>query len=174
MTRWDRGFWRYPWDPNDQTKAYLRLDGARIAEDTNASEKEDGGGRDPDDGDSPFDGGDYGRRKKAGFVAGPLLFALVMLALTPAGLDPSAQAVGAVTAWGATWWMSEAIPIPATSLLPIVLFPLTGALDAETTTAPYADPLIFLFMGGFFLSMAMQRWDLHWGTDITILPEWAV
>lgn len=174
--------WRYLWELNDQTKAYLRLDGVRIAEDTNASEAEkelarkmfadggsegrnDGGddrGRDPDDDDSPFDvGGDYGLRKKAGFVVGPLLFALIMLAPTPTGLAPNAQAVGAVTAWVATWWMSEAIPIPATSLLPIVLFPLLGALDAETTTAPYADPLIFLFMGGFFLAMAMQRWGLH-------------
>jgi sodium-dependent dicarboxylate transporter 2/3/5 len=177
--------WRYLWELNDQTKAYLRLDGVRIAADTNASEEEqelarklfaDGGqrdedgsaddsssgGRDPDDDDSPFDvGGDYGLRKKVGFVAGPVLFALIMLAPTPAGLDPSAQAVGAVTAWVATWWMSEAIPIPATSLLPIVLFPSLGALDAETTTAPYADPIIFLFMGGFFLAMAMQRWGLH-------------
>lgn len=57
--------------------------------------------------------------------------------------------------------MSEAIPIPATSLLPIPLFPLTGALPAEDTTPSYADPLIFLFMGGFFLAMAMQRWGLH-------------
>jgi sodium-dependent dicarboxylate transporter 2/3/5 len=177
--------WRYLWKLNDQTKAYLRLDGVQIAADTNASEEEkalarkmfaDGGqrsedgsaddssssGRDPDDDDSPFDvGGDYGLRKKAGFVAGPILFLLIMLAPTPTGLEPSAQAVGAVTAWVATWWMSEAIPIPATSLLPIVLFPSLGALDTGTTTAPYADPLIFLFMGGFFLAMAMQRWGLH-------------
>ncbi|MCH7660738.1 MAG: DASS family sodium-coupled anion symporter [Euryarchaeota archaeon] len=180
MTGRAKAFWNYLWKLNDQTKAYLRLDGGRIAADTNASEEEkelarkmfaDGGqmeensssaGRDPDDDESPFDvGGDYGLRKKAGFVLGPVLFALIMLAPTPAGLEPSAQAVGAVTAWVATWWMSEAIPIPATSLLPIVLFPSLGALDAETTTAPYADPIIFLFMGGFFLAMAMQRWGLH-------------
>lgn len=180
MTGRAKAFWRYLWELNDQTKAYLRLDGVQIAADTNASEEEqelarklfaDGGqtkedssssGRDPDDDDSPFDvGGEYGFRKKAGFLVGPILFALVMLAPTPSGLEPSAQAVGAVTAWVATWWMSEAIPIPATSLLPVVLFPTLGALDAETTTSPYADPLIFLFMGGFFLAMAMQRWGLH-------------
>lgn len=180
MTGRAKAFWNYLWELNDQTKAYLRLDGGRIAADTNASEEEkelarrmfaDGGqmeensssaGRDPDDDESPFDvGGDYGLRKKAGFVLGPVLFALIMLAPAPAGLEPSAQAVGAVTAWVAAWWMSEAIPIPATSLLPIVLFPSLGALDAETTTAPYADPIIFLFMGGFFLAMAMQRWGLH-------------
>src|SRR5699024_3244566 len=71
------------------------------------------------------------------------------------------QAVGATTAWVATWWISEAMPIPATSLLPIVLFPATGAVDIDATTAPYADTYIFLFMGGFFIAMAMQRWDLH-------------
>jgi len=119
-----------------------------------------GGGNDDDR--SPFDvGKSYGLRQKIGFVLGPLLFALIMLAPTPAGLAAEGQAVGAVTAWVAAWWMSEAIPIPATSLLPIVLFPLTGALPVADTTPSYGHPLIFLFMGGFFLAMAMQRWGLH-------------
>jgi sodium-dependent dicarboxylate transporter 2/3/5 len=94
-------------------------------------------------------------------VFGPLLFAAILVAPTPEGLSPAGQAVAATTAWVAVWWISEAIPIPATSLLPIVLFPLTGALDVDTTTSSYADPLIFLFMGGFFIAMAMQRWGLY-------------
>ena len=119
------------------------------------------GGQDGDDG-SAFDvGGEYGRRQKVGLVLGPLLFAAILLAPTPEGLSPGGQAVGATTAWVATWWIGESIPIPATSLLPIVLFPVTGALDIDATTAPYADPYIFLFMGGFFIAMAMQRWNLH-------------
>lgn len=179
MARWTTRLWRYLWNLNVRTKRYLALDGAVMAEDLNASEEErelarkvfadggrdtDGGDDTGDDGDdtSPFDVGDgYGLRQRAGFVLGPLAFALLMLAPTPGGLDPSGQAVGAVTAWVAIWWMSEAIPIPATSLLPVVLFPVTGALDTATTTEPYTDPLIFLFMGGFFLAMAMQRWGLH-------------
>jgi solute carrier family 13 (sodium-dependent dicarboxylate transporter), member 2/3/5 len=182
-----RRLWRYLWRLSDQTKRYLRLDGAAMAEDLGATEEErefarrmftDGGETKSDDADgsanggdadedgdddrSPFDvGGDYGLRKRVGFFLGPIAFALAMLAPTPAGLDPSGQAVAAVTAWVAIWWISEAIPIPATSLLPIVLFPTTGAIPLEETTAPYADPLIFLFMGGFFLAMAMQRWGLH-------------
>ncbi|ARS91143.1 SLC13 family permease [Natrarchaeobaculum aegyptiacum] len=121
-----------------------------------------GGTPGPGGDDSPFDvGGGYGRRQKFGFVLGPLLFALIYLSPTPEGLSPEGQAVAAVTAWVAVWWMSEAIPIPATSLLPIVLFPLTGALPVDMTTPSYGHPLIFLFMGGFFLAMAMQRWDLH-------------
>jgi sodium-dependent dicarboxylate transporter 2/3/5 len=124
----------------------------------------DGTGGNDGDGDdgSAFDvGGEYGLRQKVGLVLGPLLFAAILLVPTPEGLSPAGQAVGATTAWMATWWIGESIPIPATSLLPIVVFPLTGALDIDATTAPYANPLIFLFMGGFFIAMAMQRWDLH-------------
>ncbi|MGM0387993.1 MAG: SLC13 family permease [Natrinema limicola] len=120
-----------------------------------------GGGSRGDDG-SPFDvGGTYRRRQQIGFVLGPLLFALIFLSPTPSGLSAAGKAVAAATAWIAVWWMSEAIPIPATSLLPIVLFPLTGALPVADTTPSYGHPLIFLFMGGFFLAMAMQRWGLH-------------
>ena len=120
-----------------------------------------GSGDDGDDG-SAFDvGGQYELRQKVGLILGPLLFAVIMLVPTPEGLSPGGQAVAATTAWVAVWWIGEAIPIPATSLLPIVLFPVTGALDVDATTAPYANDLIFLFMGGFFIAMAMQRWDLH-------------
>ncbi len=183
-------FWAYLWFLNEQTKAYLRLDGRAIAEDLDelsaeerrvAEEAFTDGGRDPNDdpeggglgggddgngsgGDdrSPFDvGGTYELRQKIGFVLGPLLFAAIFVSPTPEGLTPEGQAVAAVTAWVAVWWMSEAIPIPATSLLPVVLFPLTGALPVADTTPSYASPLIFLFMGGFFLAMAMQRWGLH-------------
>ncbi|ELY66990.1 anion transporter [Natrinema versiforme JCM 10478] len=115
-----------------------------------------------DDGGSPFDvGGTYRLRQRIGFVLGPILFVLIFLSPTPDGLSAAGKAVAAVTAWVAVWWMSEAIPIPATSLLPIVLFPLTGALPVADTTPSYGHPLIFLFMGGFFLAMAMQRWGLH-------------
>ncbi len=127
-----------------------------------------GGDRGPggggDDGESPFDVGGksgYGLRNRIGFFLGPLLFALIIIPSPPEGLSPEGQAVAAVTAWVAVWWMSEAIPIPATALLPIPLFPLTGALPVAETTPSYANPLIFLFMGGFFLAMAMQRWGLH-------------
>jgi sodium-dependent dicarboxylate transporter 2/3/5 len=61
----------------------------------------------------------------------------------------------------ALWWITEAIPIPATALLPLVLFPLLGAGTIRDAASPYANPLIFLFMGGFMLALAMQRWGLH-------------
>ncbi|MFP4311295.1 MAG: SLC13 family permease, partial [Nitriliruptoraceae bacterium] len=59
------------------------------------------------------------------------------------------------------WWITEALPLPVTSLVPIVALPLTGALELSATTQAYGNPLIFLFLGGFLLGLAMQRWGLH-------------
>jgi sodium-dependent dicarboxylate transporter 2/3/5 len=67
----------------------------------------------------------------------------------------------AVTVLMATWWMSGAIPIPATSLVPLVLFPVLGILTAGETAANYANNIIFLFLGGFILALGVQRWGLH-------------
>ncbi|GAB2691197.1 SLC13 family permease [Thalassiella azotivora] len=88
--------------------------------------------------------------------------AAVWLALGSATqITPEARTVAAVGALMATWWMSEAIPLSATALLPIVLFPATGVLGVGEATAPYADPIVFLFMGGFLIAIAMQKWQLH-------------
>ena len=61
----------------------------------------------------------------------------------------------------AGWWISEAVPIAVTSLLPVVLFPLLGIMDGGKVAAEYFNDIIFLFMGGFILSMAMEKWNLH-------------
>jgi len=99
--------------------------------------------------------------KKIGLVLGLLLFGLFLLLPTPEGLSPEGMRAGAVAVLMAVWWMTEAIPLYATSLLPLVLYPLLGIMNAKEAAAPYAEPTIFLFMGGFFLAMAMQRWGLH-------------
>ncbi len=70
-------------------------------------------------------------------------------------------AAGAVTAWVACWWITVAIPIPVTSLLPLVLFPLLGVLPIKEAAAPYANSNVFLFMGGFIIALAIERWGLH-------------
>jgi len=104
---------------------------------------------------------EYTTRQKIGLFLGPVLFALMLLIPTPAGMELAGQKMAAVTLLMATWWMCESIPIPATSLLPICLFPMLGILETKKATAPYANDLIFLFMGGFIIALAMQRWNLH-------------
>ncbi|MDX1591574.1 MAG: SLC13 family permease [Balneolaceae bacterium] len=99
--------------------------------------------------------------KQLGFTLGILFFVVLLILPAPEGLEGAAWKTAAVAALMATWWISEAIPIYATALLPIVLFPVLGISPISDTTAPYANPLIFLFMGGFIIAIAMQKWNLH-------------
>ncbi|WP_027180293.1 SLC13 family permease [Maridesulfovibrio bastinii] len=104
---------------------------------------------------------DSGSGRKIGFFLGPAVFVLMLLMPVPSGMEPAAWKVAAVTALMAVWWITEAIPIPATSLMPIALFPLLGVMKSSAACAPYANHLIYLFMGGFFLAVTMERWNLH-------------
>lgn len=103
----------------------------------------------------------YTTRQAVGLAVGPLLFLAMLLIPAPAGMDPAAKRMASVATLMAIWWLCESIPIPATSLLPIPLFPMLGLLGTKATTAQYAGHLIFLFMGGFLIALAMQRWNLH-------------
>ncbi|MDZ7701188.1 MAG: DASS family sodium-coupled anion symporter [Halobacteriales archaeon] len=107
-------------------------------------------------------------RQQIGIILGPSLFATILL-FSPFDISSSANAALASTLWIAVWWVTEAIPIPATSLLPIVLFPLTGVADVTTATAPYADSVVFLLLGGFLLALGIERWSLHRRIALTIV-----
>ncbi|HUE72046.1 MAG TPA: DASS family sodium-coupled anion symporter [Pirellulaceae bacterium] len=101
---------------------------------------------------------------RLGLGAGPLLALAAFLALRTSASDlaPAAQATAAVGVLMAVWWMTEAIPLEATSLLPLVLFPVLGATkDIKAAAAPYADESIFLYLGGFLLALAVEKWGLH-------------
>ena len=107
--------------------------------------------------------------QKFGLLLGPIAALALFSALpehyvdTQKALIPltfSAKTTLCVTLWMAIWWLTEAIDISITALLPIALFPLLDIADIKATTAPYASHLIFLFMGGFIIALSMQRWQL--------------
>ena len=92
-----------------------------------------------------------------GLAAALLVYAL----LGTSELSRDARVVAAVATLMAIWWMTEAIPLSVTSLLPIILFPLLTARTVAESTAPYANPIVFLFLGGFLIAIAMQKVNLH-------------
>ncbi len=99
--------------------------------------------------------------QRVGLILGPVVCLLLLIAPVPGGLTPVGLRTAAVVALMAIWWVTEAVPIPATALLPLALFPVLGILDMSATAAPFASELIFLFMGGFFIAAAMERTGLH-------------
>ncbi len=97
--------------------------------------------------------------RRIGYILGPMAFGLVLL------LDPGqtvlATRVLAVAAWMLVWWVTEALPIYTTAMLPMVLFPALGIMSLKETFAPYGSPIVFLFLGGFLIALAMEERRLH-------------
>ncbi len=110
--------------------------------------------------------------KKIGLFLGPVAFLCILLLPTLPPLTPEGQGVIAVAIWMLTWWISEAAQLPVTALLPIILLPLLGiSKNIEEATSSYANPVIFLFMGGFMIALALEKWNLHRRIALSIVQR---
>ncbi|MBA3031081.1 MAG: DASS family sodium-coupled anion symporter [Desulfobacteraceae bacterium] len=99
--------------------------------------------------------------QKIGLIIGPILFIALILFMKSVSGYPKVVPMAAVAALMAIWWITDAIPLFATALLPIVLFPVLGIMDGKTTAPVYFNSTILLFLGGFMIALAMEKWNLH-------------
>ena len=104
-----------------------------------------------------------------GLFLGPALAAIMLLADAPEGLGVAAWRTAAIGVLMAVWWATEAVPIAATALLPLVVFPLLDIASIHDTARPYSNKVIYLFLGGFIVAFAMQRWNLHRRIALNVL-----
>ena len=168
-----KAVWSYMWTLNDQVKGImialysslnLKPTGSEVTaaplEDHSANRKNEQQQK-----KSP----NYTKSQVVGLIVGPGLFILIKLFVSPAEMSNDAVTVLASVSWVATWWVTEAVPIPITSLLPILLFPLTGVMETGAVSASYGDPLIFLFVGSFMIALTMEKWNLHKRIALSII-----
>jgi len=107
--------------------------------------------------------------KAVGLLAGPLLALTLLVIGAPADVPVLAWRTAAVAVCMAIWWGTEALPPFVTALVPLILFPVLGVMEFKQVAAPFAHPLIFLFLGGFLLALAIEKWDLHKRVALSIL-----
>jgi len=103
----------------------------------------------------------YSSRQRIGLFLGIPIFLLILFLPRPSDLSPEAHKTLSVSFQMAWWWITEALPIPATALIPLVFFPILGIMIYKEVAPSYADSNILLLMGGFFLAVTMQKWNLH-------------
>ena len=107
--------------------------------------------------------------KNIKLIAGPLLAFILYLSVDLVPGKPAVTAMAAITIWMAFWWLTEVVHLAVTALLPIILLPLLGIADSKTVAFQYMDPIIFLFIGGFIIAFAIEKWKLHQRIALKIL-----
>ena len=107
--------------------------------------------------------------RRIGFVVGLAAFLLTLVLPAPAGLPREAWLVSGLVVWMAAWWMTEAVPLTATALLPFLVLPLGGVMDAAAAASAYYSPTMFLILGGAFIALAIERTNLHCRLALGIL-----
>lgn len=153
--------WDWLWDKHDQVKDLVMLFAKPASAASGGQQRTASGTAGNKTGPQSQEPRPYKTGQMVGLILGPLLFLITILFLNPEALSDAGQGVLASTLWVATWWVTEALPIPVTSLLPIVLFPITAGLPVADISSSYADDTIFLFLGGFIIALAMEKWNLH-------------
>ena len=122
--------------------------------------------------DSPAANRPLARSQIVGRILGPLVFILMLVTEQWQDvMNPQAWRAAAVGLWMAIWWATEAIPVPVTAFLPIVIFEPLGIASIKDAAAPYANPIIYLFLGGFLMALALERWNLHRRIALAILDR---
>ena len=107
--------------------------------------------------------------QRIGLFAGPLAFAFTLIIAAPDGMSATAWLVAGLVIWMAAWWMTEAVPLTATALLPFIVLPLGGVMSGADTASAYYAPILFLLLGGAFLALAIERTGLHRRLSLAIL-----
>jgi len=98
---------------------------------------------------------------RLGLYLGPSSFLIIQFLVSSPDLNPQAQAMLGMTLWMAIWWITEAMPIAGTAILPLILMPLLGLLKIDAVSANYMHPTVLLYMGGFLLATGIEKWNLH-------------
>ncbi|WP_095011441.1 SLC13 family permease [Tsuneonella mangrovi] len=109
--------------------------------------------------------------QRIGFIAGLVAFGLTVALPAPAGMPPQAWLVAGLVVWMAAWWMTEALPLTATALLPFLVLPMSGVMTAKTIASTYYSPILFLILGGAFIALAIERTGLHRRLALALLKS---
>ena len=110
---------------------------------------------------APTETGPSNTRRSAGLWLGIVVFALILAWPTPAGMPPEAKRMAATVALMGCWWIGESLPLGVTALVPLVAFPLLKIMPSKMVAPNYTNHFVFLLLGGFFIALSMQRWNLH-------------